>query len=59
MGLEGLNQDIESLSSNQSAQSQQTAGALKESRDLLFKEIKDFVERQFFPFCRHPQQKKS
>ena len=51
MGLEGLNQDIESLSSNQSAQSQQTAGALKESRDLLFKEIKDFVERQFSLFA--------
>jgi len=51
MGLEGLNQDIESLSSNQSAQSQQTAGALKESRDLLFKEVKDFVERQFSLFA--------
>lgn len=36
IGLEGLNQDIESLSSNQSAQSQQMAGALKEGRDLLF-----------------------
>jgi len=58
MGLEGLNQDIESLSSNQSAQSQQTAGALKESRDLLFKEIKDLLSDSF-PFLRHPQQKKS
>lgn len=51
MGLEGLNRDIDSLSGNQSAQAQQKVGALKEGRDLLFEEVKDFVERQFSLFA--------
>ena len=51
MGLEGLNRDIDSLLGNQSAQAQQKVGALKEGRDLLFEEVKDFVERQFSLFA--------
>ena len=51
MGLEGLNRDIESLLSNQSAQSQQKAGALREGRAILFEKVRDFVEGQFSLFA--------
>lgn len=51
MGIEGLNRDIESLSNNESSQTQQTAGALRQGRDLLFEKVKDFVEGQFSLFA--------
>jgi len=51
MGLEGLNRDIESLSINGSAPTQQRAGALKKGRELLFEKVKDFVEQQFSLFA--------
>jgi len=51
MGLEGMNRDMESFFSNESAQSQQKAGALREGRDLLFEKVRDFVESQFSLFA--------
>lgn len=51
MGLEGLNGDIETLSTSQSAQSQQRAGELREGRTRLFEKVRDFVEDQFSLFA--------
>ena len=51
MGLEGLDQDIRRLSKRDSASSRQKIKALKESRDALFENVRNFVEQQFTLFA--------
>jgi uncharacterized protein with von Willebrand factor type A (vWA) domain len=51
MGLEGLDQDIRGLSKRTGASSRQKIDALKEARNALFENVKDFVEQQFTLFA--------
>lgn len=51
MGLEGLDRDIRRLSKEDGASSRQKGSALKEARDLLFENVRNFVEQQFSLFA--------
>jgi uncharacterized protein with von Willebrand factor type A (vWA) domain len=51
MGLEGLESDIRNLRADGSAYSQEKAKALKYARDLLFENVRGFVEQQYSLFA--------
>ncbi|MBW1701556.1 MAG: VWA domain-containing protein [Deltaproteobacteria bacterium] len=51
MGQEGLIQDIQRLNNEDSPFSRQKAGTLKAAKDLLFENVRDFVEQQFSMFA--------
>ena len=51
MGIEGLDRDIGNLRKGNSAYSRQKATALKQARDLLFENVKNFVEQQYSLFA--------
>jgi uncharacterized protein with von Willebrand factor type A (vWA) domain len=50
MGQEALIQDIQRLSNDDRPFSQQKAGTLKAAKDLLFENVRDFVEQQYVMF---------
>ena len=47
MGGEGLDRDMQRLSTEHDSSSQQKARALKQAKNLLFENVRDFVEKQF------------
>ncbi|MFH1242954.1 MAG: VWA domain-containing protein [Pseudomonadota bacterium] len=51
MGLEGLESDIRNLRADGRAYSQEKAKALKYARDLLFENVRGFVEQQYSLFA--------
>lgn len=51
MGMEGLERDIQRLFKEDGDYSQQKAGALKEARDHLFENVRNFVEQQYSLFA--------
>jgi len=51
MGQEGLIQDIQRLNNDDSPFSRQKAGTLKAAKDLLFENVRDFVEQQYAMFA--------
>lgn len=51
MGLEGLDLDITRFQNEDNPSSQQKAGALKETRVLLYESVRNFVEQQFSLFA--------
>jgi uncharacterized protein with von Willebrand factor type A (vWA) domain len=51
MGQEGLIQDIQRLNNEDSPFSRQKAGTLKAAKDLLFENVRDFVEQQYSMFA--------
>ena len=51
MGMEGLNQDIRRLAGENSEPAGQTANELKEAKNRLFENVRDFVEKQFSLFA--------
>lgn len=51
MGVEGLDRDITRLSEENRTAYRQKLNALKESKDLLFEKVRDFVEQQFSLFA--------
>jgi uncharacterized protein with von Willebrand factor type A (vWA) domain len=51
MGLEGLESDIRNLRADGSAYSQEKAKALRYARDLLFENVRGFVEQQYSLFA--------
>jgi uncharacterized protein with von Willebrand factor type A (vWA) domain len=51
MGSEGLDQDIRRLDKEDGDSSQQKASALKEARDHLFENVRNFVEQQYSLFA--------
>jgi len=51
MGSEGLDRDIKRLDKEERASSQQKASALKEARDHLFENVRNFVEQQHSLFA--------
>lgn len=51
MGMEGLERDIRRLDKEERASSQQKVSALKEARNHLFENVRDFIEQQFSLFA--------
>jgi uncharacterized protein with von Willebrand factor type A (vWA) domain len=51
MGGEGLDRDIKRLSNEHDGYSQEKALVLKQAKDLLFENVRNFVERQFSLFA--------
>ncbi len=51
MGGEGLDRDIKRLSNEHDGYSQEKAHVLKQAKDLLFENVRNFVERQFSLFA--------
>lgn len=51
MGLEGLDRDIRNLRRDDSAYPREKARVLKGTRDLLFENVRDFVEQQYSLFA--------
>jgi len=51
MGLEGLDQDIRRFAGGNSALAGQGAGELRQAKNRLFEEVRDFVEKQFSLFA--------
>ncbi len=51
MGGEGLDRDIKSLSNENDGYSQEKIRLLREARDFLFENVRDFVEQQFSLFA--------
>jgi uncharacterized protein len=51
MGGEGLDRDIKRLSNEYDGYSKEKARLLKQARDLLFENVRDFVEQQFSLFA--------
>jgi uncharacterized protein with von Willebrand factor type A (vWA) domain len=51
MGGEGLDRDIKRFSNEHDGYSQEKARVLKQAKDLLFENVRNFVERQFSLFA--------
>lgn len=51
MGLEGLDRDIRNLRGDDRAYSREKVRVLKGTRDLLFENVRDFVEQQYSLFA--------
>lgn len=51
MGLEGLDRDIRNLRGDDRTYSQEKARVLKGTKDLLFENVRDFVEQQYSLFA--------
>jgi uncharacterized protein with von Willebrand factor type A (vWA) domain len=51
MGGEGLDRDIKRLSNERDSRSQEKERALRQARDFLFENVRDFVEQQFSLFA--------
>ena len=51
MGVEGMERDIRRISQEKDSSSKHKAMALKEAKDFLFENVRDFVEQQFSLFA--------